>query len=458
MGDVGITRRVLLGQLACLASYAQSDDDPLRQLRPAHPRLILLDSDLDKLKILIRDNPIAHRVYLDLEKESDRLLTVPISEYKLIGPRLRAQTRRVLDRVSTLALMYRLTQRDPYQKRALAELRAAANFRDWNPAVFPDTADLAHAFALGYDWLYNSLSNDERSWIRDAVVSKALDPVIPIYAREGGWPRDHFNANMICNAGMGLAALAIAGDTVNPADQSINDKCSTVLRQVFESIPHGLATYGVEGSWPEGMAYWESVTRYVCAFFSALQTALGNDYGLSAFHGVDRAGRYRIHMTGPTGKVFNFADSPEDIGLSPELFWMAKRFSTPAVCLERAEITRPRQRIPTPTISPGSIRERQGAAAANSTVATGRDFPRAGYRVLQKRVGRSERDLSGGEGRRQQRSACASRSGKFRARRRRYPLGRRSGHRRLRSSRLLRQPPALVLLPDPHRISQHSSV
>src|SRR5580693_2967102 len=118
MGDVRITRRVLLGQLACLASYAQSDDDPLRQLRPAHPRLILLDSDLDKLKILIRDNPLAHRIYLDLEKESDRIVTAPVSEYKLIGPRLRTQTRRVLDRVATLAPIHRLKQRDPYQKRA----------------------------------------------------------------------------------------------------------------------------------------------------------------------------------------------------------------------------------------------------------------------------------------------------------------------------------------------------
>ena len=43
---------------------------------------------------------------------------------------------------------------------------------------------MAHAFALGYDWLYNSLSPDERAWIRDAIVGKALDPAIPIYQRE----------------------------------------------------------------------------------------------------------------------------------------------------------------------------------------------------------------------------------------------------------------------------------
>jgi hypothetical protein len=334
MGDAGMTRRVLLGQLACMAAWAQSDDDPLHQLRAAHPRLILLDSDLDRLKSLIRENPLAHRIYFDLEKESDRLLTTPVSEYKLVGPRLRAQTRRVLDRVSTLALMYRLTSREPLLRRAVAELRATANFRDWNPAIFVDTAEIAHAFALGYDWLYNSLSPAERVWIRDAIAGKALDPVIPIYQREGGWPHDHFNANMICNAGVGLAALAIAGDKIDESDpaiagQSIDDKCAVVLRNVFESLPRGLTTYGVEGSWPEGMAYWESVTRFACAFFSALQTALGNDYGLSASHGVDRAGRFRIHMTGPTGKVFNFADSADDIGVSPETFWMAKRFSMP---------------------------------------------------------------------------------------------------------------------------------
>src|SRR5262249_15950267 len=113
------------------------------------------------------------------------------------------------------------------------------------------------------------------------------------------------------------------------AEPSLTAKCSQVLRYTFESLPHGLATYGVEGSWPEGAVYWESVTRYACAYFAALQTALSNDYGLSASHGVDPAGRYRVHITGPTGKVFNFADSSDDIGASPEMYWMARRFAMP---------------------------------------------------------------------------------------------------------------------------------
>jgi hypothetical protein len=327
MDQSGITRRLLIGQLACLAAWAQSDDDPLRPLRPAHPRLILLDSDLDAIHALVHDHPAARRIYTDLEKESERLLSAPPAEYKLSsGGRLSVQTGRVLERVSTLALMYRLTSRDPFLRRAILELRAAANFRDWNPTRFVETAEMLHAFALGYDWLYNALEPGERTWIRDALMNKALEPALAAYRLDSGWPKEHLNWNMVCNAGVGLGAIAIAGDAV---DSAVNEKTATALRLALESIPRGLSTYGTEGSWPEGMAYWNLATRYATALFAGLQTSLNNDFGLSFFHGVDRAGRFRIHMTGPAGKVFNFGDSPEDIGLAPEMFWLAKRYSMP---------------------------------------------------------------------------------------------------------------------------------
>jgi hypothetical protein len=327
--DFAITRRVLLGQLACIACLAQPDDDPLHALRIAHPRLILPDSELDKLRTAIRENPLARRIYNDLEREADRLGTVPPVEYKLAGPRFVLHSDRVLDRVTILALMYRLTGRDPYRHRAVAELRAAASFKDWNPARFTETAEMIHAFALGYDWLYSALSPDERGWIRVALISTGLDQAIPVYRRDGGWPHDHYNANIVCNAGVGLGALAAAGDPKEDGGQAINDKCGTVLRLVLDSIPRGLATYGVEGSWPEGTDYWDSVTKYACVLFSGLQTALGNDYGLSSSHGVDRAGRFRIHTTGPFGRAFNFGDSEEDPELAPEMFWLARRFANP---------------------------------------------------------------------------------------------------------------------------------
>ena len=134
-----ISRRVLLGQLACAAGWAQTaanqaalspaESDPLRPLRSGHPRLVLLDSELDRIRAGVRDNALAKRVFGDLEKESDRLLSIPPVEYKLNGTRLQMQTRRAVDRITTLALMFRLTGKDPLQLKRPSDARSY-----WHPA------------------------------------------------------------------------------------------------------------------------------------------------------------------------------------------------------------------------------------------------------------------------------------------------------------------------------------
>ena len=193
---------------------------------------------------------------------------------------------------------------------------------------------MTHAFALGFDWLYNALTPGEREWIRIAIRTKGLEPALAAYKRETGWPNDRFNANVICNTGIGMGALAIAGDASdgNPnaeQEKGVNEQCSAVLRAVLDSLPRGLAAYGVEGSWPEGPDYWNTVTTSSCVLFSAMQTALGNDFGLSSSHGVDRAGRFRIHSISPTGKACNFGDSDDDAEPAPAMYWLARRFANP---------------------------------------------------------------------------------------------------------------------------------
>jgi hypothetical protein len=328
----------LLGQLACGLAVAQpSDTDPLRQLRTAHPRLLLLDSELDRLRAAVRDNTLAKRIFSDLEKECDRLLSIPPVEYKVTGNRLQNQTRRAIDRITSLALMYRITGRDPWLRRAVMELNAAAAFKDWNPSRFVDTAEMTHAFAIGYDWLFNALTPEERTWIREALIAKGLDPALQNYQQKTRWTSEHYNWNVVCNSAVTMGALAVAEDA--------HDKAVEILRAALESIPRGLTSYGADGGWPEGPAYGEYATRYACLFFASLDTALGNDYGLSGFHGVDRAGRYRVYTISPANRIFSFADGGDEPGLAPEMFWLARRFNNPVYAwseqkqLERVERT-----------------------------------------------------------------------------------------------------------------------
>lgn len=299
----------------------------LATLKKDHPRLFLTDDDLEHLRDIIHDVPQAHRIYNDLGREADRLLNVAPVDSRALGPRASTMPRHAIDRIYTLALLYRLDRKHPYLDRAVRELRALAAFRDWNTSRFLDTAELTHAMAIGYDWLYEALSPDDRDLVRTAIFQKGLDPSIPIYERQIAWTVNHYYWNPVCNGGLTLGALAVAEDDMQ--------KCEAIVRFAVDSLPRALATYGPDGGWPEGETYWNYATRYVALMLGGLETAVGTEFGLGGSltgngnKHVERTGRFRVYTTGPTTRVFNFGDNAEDDGSAPEMFWLSRHFVQP---------------------------------------------------------------------------------------------------------------------------------
>ncbi|MDQ2899763.1 MAG: heparinase II/III family protein [Acidobacteriota bacterium] len=290
-------------------------------MKPEHPRLIVLDRDIDRIRLLARDNAHARKILGELEREADRLQSAPVVEYKTNGSRLLAESRQVLDRVYTLALLHRLDGKRQHFERAVRELHSAASFRNWNPSYFIDAAEMTHAFAIGYDWLYESLDKYEKAWMRQAIIEKGLNLALPLYERQEGWVIGRNSSNIACNGGMTLGALAIADEEP--------EKCGAVLKYALESIPRAISSYAPDGGWPEGPAYWHYATRYTVCMLAALDSALGSDFGLSNIKGFDKAGRFRVYFSGPVGKTFNFADARDEIEAAPEMFWLARRFNQP---------------------------------------------------------------------------------------------------------------------------------
>ncbi len=324
MPGAAITRRLLLAQVAATSvvfSQALRVGDPLENLNKAHPRLILLDSDLPRIRALLHDVPLARKLHDSLVRDAEKLETTPPVEYKLLGPRLLAQSRRVLDRVYTLALLYRLDGNPQFLNRALKELRAAALFPNWNPSHFLDVAEMTHAFAIGYDWLYPALTQPDRDWMRGTLLVKGLDPAIAQYKENAPWLAANHNWNLVCNSGAGMGALSVADEEP--------DRARSILRSALDSIPRALVTYGTDGGWPEGPAYWNYATRYIVSFIASLESATGNDAGLASSRGFERTGRFRVYFIGPSNKTFNFGDAADDAGAAPEMFWLARRFNQP---------------------------------------------------------------------------------------------------------------------------------
>ena len=312
-------------------------DDVLKSLKPAHPRLIARDQDWAATKQAIANDELARAWHKRLQAEARKMLAEPPVERKLIGPRLLDKSRTALRRVSTLAGLYRLDGDKALAERARQEMLAAAAFPDWNPSHFLDVAEMTTALALGYDWLFNYLSAEDRTTIRTALVEKGLKPGLDVYRKGGWWAKSTHNWNQVCNGGLTVGALAIADEEPELA--------RAILTYSRASIPLAMASFAPDGGWAEGPGYWSYATHYNVFYLAALQSALGTDFGFSKLPGFDRTGDFRIHSIGPLGKTFNFADAGDGAGTASQMLWLARTFDQPRYALHERAIAKDRPDI-----------------------------------------------------------------------------------------------------------------
>ena len=180
----------------------------LDNLRPSNPRLLILDDQLARVRELANTDANARQLYRQLQTQAEKILDEPPLTYVIGGPEhtLLEVSREVEGRVWLLAGLYRLNGDRRLAARARDEMLSAAGFPDWYPKHFLDTAEMTAALGVGYDWLYDYLSPAERLTIRQAIVTKGLDPGIAGLSDKGRLARLHNNWVQVCNGGLTLGA------------------------------------------------------------------------------------------------------------------------------------------------------------------------------------------------------------------------------------------------------------
>jgi len=301
-----------------------------------HPRLFLTKERIEMLERRSADSALV-ALRTSLLREADALLETEPTEFRIVGPRMLESCQQVGRRVTSLALAFRISRASKYLERAKKELFAAAEFPHWNPDHFLDTAELCSAFAIGHDWLYDSLSGADRRQIRSALVEKGLKPGRDLQQQPAWWVSVGHNWNTVSNGGLAVGALAVAEDEPELAAEIVNTS-ATQMRLAENS-------FAPDGAWPAGPHYWEYTAWYSALTSDAFETALGTDMGLSGHAGFDRAGLFALHCSGAQGEYFNFGDSNVEIGPRPALFWLGKRFNLANCIAEHHRFLRSHARV-----------------------------------------------------------------------------------------------------------------
>ncbi len=309
---------LLLAGLACNKTDRVA---PSRSVTTDHPRILLQEGEEAAILNLISEDDTWHGLHVAILKECNKILGKSLLERKMIGRRLLGTSRECLKRVFYLSYAFRMTDDDRFLAKAKAEMLAAAAFSDWNPSHFLDVAEMTMALAIGYDWLYHNLSEEDRRTISTAIADKGLKPSYD--DRHNWFLRSSHNWNQVCNAGMTFGAIAVEGDYPDLAKETIKRAINTI------DLP--MQDYEPDGAYPEGYGYWGYGTSFNVLFLSAL----GNfeEYGgvLTYPNGYLKTAEFLEHMLAPSGLCYNWGDCGLYGTLNPAMFWFAEKNQDPSL-------------------------------------------------------------------------------------------------------------------------------
>jgi hypothetical protein len=284
---------------------------------PRHPRLLLRMDDLAAL----RERTLA-------DERFERLIRRYLVEDAPAVGGAREEIKQRARRLTALGFIALVDDRESERALVAARelLRRFVTAETWNPRPvirsFLDRAEIAVAVALCYDWLYADLSRAERHAIEAALKHHILDPAAEAYADpETDWPRRRENYTFASNAAIVLTALAV-GDR-------FPKESAAILRSAVLSTWDALGAFAPDGAWHEGPSYWALTVRSAALTIAALESALDRSFGLADRPGFAATGQFALHVRGPSGAAFNFADSTTDFDASA-LGWLARRFGSAA--------------------------------------------------------------------------------------------------------------------------------
>lgn len=305
----------------CLSGCKTQVTAPQNAFEMDHPRIMLLKGEETAIKKAVNDNPVWNKMHAAILEECDEIIGQPPVERIQIGRRLLDKSREALRRIFYLSYAYRTTGDLKYAERAEKEMVTIAGFSDWNPSHFLDVAEMTMAMAIGYDWLYDQLSPESRTSIKDAILTKGLEPSFD--TKYNYWLRATHNWNQVCNAGMVFGALAVLEDHPEVSKQ--------IIDRAMETIHLPMEDYEPDGAYPEGYGYWNYGTSFNVLFNHAIDKAFPGLFDYSKHPGYLQTGEFLMSMVAPGGSSYNWGDAGGGGSLSPAMFWFAQKNNDPSI-------------------------------------------------------------------------------------------------------------------------------
>lgn len=251
--------------------------------------------------------------------------TASFAQYKPpeMAKQLLYEARDTLMRVKYLGFAYKITNNSAYARRAADELMHVCGWNDWRPSSFLCTAEMSFAVALGYDWCYEQLTEEERAYMEEALIKNGIYYGIDFYNGITHGSTDfttaEHNWNFVGNGGMIAASLAICDKYPNMSFR--------MIEVALGGVERAMASFAPDGGWGEGPMYWDYTMQYSSYMFSMLKSGLGTDFDIPDYKGFENTWQFWAASTFNKGSNnYHDATSGDNYLNSHWLMFIAQRF------------------------------------------------------------------------------------------------------------------------------------
>lgn len=299
----------------------------------SRPRLLIKESEINALKTRVENDEYLKKITASVESTCKGYMSKNPVPYSLLDNRLFSACEDVKYRLFDLCTAYLITNKEEYAERAWLEMENALNWENWNTSThFLDSGEIGPGIAYAYDVLNDYLSSidgeDKRTWIRERVESLYLDYCVGVFngtsnltaARE---KLTSSNWGAVCGTSMFMVAMSFFGDEAE--DSLLMQKCKYIAENSMLLLEHIATAAAPEGTWFEGMGYYEYVMQHLGWFLEILDNTFSNDYGFLSVKGLADMPDYAMYNQTVNG-VFNrgAASHVKKNFFCPEAFIYAK--------------------------------------------------------------------------------------------------------------------------------------
>lgn len=158
---------------------------------PAHPRYIYSAADVGRVRAL--SDSYASTIINNFINSANSVLSSSPVPQSFVGIRMDCtQGGRALE----LAYAYLLTGNADYAGGALQEAEYACSYPSWNHRDhFLDTSSMATCVAAVYDWCYDTLTNENKTYLESKIRAYFTEPALEVYNGTADFPSSQWHVN-----------------------------------------------------------------------------------------------------------------------------------------------------------------------------------------------------------------------------------------------------------------------